>query len=389
MFEMISQNLANVDWVTHGLIFAVNLLLLFFSGPIIDRIDPGHDHSASTKFFVMVNVVFLVLHVVDLILLSINLNYTEIFIKLAGSAVILYVSILFYKVGSIFFRRRFGTKKEFDHETIYLDTYSSRVVGILHLIVTSFFTIYLLIQVWGLNSWLETTGIFGIIIGFLALTSSVWAPDIVSGLIILNSKILEDGDVVVIDGYPDEYIIHKVSFIHTILYDIRNNHRTFIRNKRFIESKIDNLSRVASTEGIRKAIVYNIGYPDLSSMKHDERMEAFTYFESRVDKLFNTAYELALATKDLKIKTKTPFEWRLTNTGDYALQYTLFVYLEAVPTTKITANARKHLLSSLFTINQLMLKASAMTGVQLQTPDLLSVEHKAIQGASQKETAIG
>jgi hypothetical protein len=224
-----------------------------------------------------------------------------------------------------------------------------------------------------MDSLLETTGIFGIAIGFMALTSSVWAPDILSGLIILNTNILEDGDVVVIDGYEDKYIIHKVSFIYTILYDIHNNHRTFVRNKRFIESKIDNLSRLASTDGIRKGITYKIGYPELSPTNRGARIESLKSFTRQIDKLFSTANTMAIEKKDLPIKKEKPFEWFLTNTGDYALEYTLFVYLEAVPNTKITALARKHLLSSLFTINSIVLEASAMTGLELKTPDLLSL----------------
>ena len=76
---------------------------------------------------------------------------------------------------------------------------------------------------------------------------------------------------------------------------------------------------------------------------------------------------------ELPIKKGKCFEWFLTSTGDYALEYTLFVYLEAVPTTKITSLARKHLLSSLYTINSIVLEASAIVGLELKTPDLLSL----------------
>jgi len=372
----IHLNFSQYEWIIHGAIFAFNLLLLFFAKPIIERLDPGQDHTLSIRLFITINILFLALHASDIILMAINIDYQNAFIKLAYSAFTLYAGILIFKLGSVFFRKRFGTSKKFDSETIYLDSYSSRVVGIIFLAVIFIFSTYTLIKIWEMDSLLETTGIFGIIIGFIALTSNVWAPDVLSGLIILNAQILEDGDVVVIDGYEDEYIIHKVSFIYTILYDIRNNHRTFIRNKRFIESKIDNLSRIASTDGIRKSLTYKIGYPTLNSQHAQERTDNLKIFTQRINKLFSTANEMAIEQTDLNIKEESPFEWHLTNTGDYALEYTLFIYLDAIPSTKVTATARKHAVSSLFKVNAIVLEASAITGLELQTPDLLQLTHQ-------------
>lgn len=366
-------DLTQAQWAIHGVVFACNLLLLFFAKPVINRIDPGQDHSTALRFFVTINVLFLILHIFDLLLMTITTSYENLFIKMAHSALCFYSSVLIFKIGNVFFRKRFGKVKTFEGEKIYLDSYSSRIVEIIFLVVVFLLTTYTLIKIWDMDSLLETTGIFGIIIGFIALTSNAWAPDVLSGLIILNTKILEDGDVVVVDGYKDEYIIHKVSFIYTILYDIRNNHRTFIRNKRFIESKIDNLSRIASTDGIRKSLTYKIGYPELSSSDINVRQAALESFNRRVDKLFSTANEIAISKKELPIKNKKEFEWHLTNTGDYALEYTLFVYLESVPTTKVTSLARKHLLSSLYTINAIVLEAAATAGLELKTPDLLSL----------------
>jgi hypothetical protein len=280
--------------------------------------------------------------------------------------------MLIFKIGNAFFRRRFGKEKTFEGESIYQDSYSGRIVELIFLVTVFLFATYVLIKVLGMDSLLETTGIFGIAIGFSALTSSVWAPDILSGLIILNTNTLEDGDVVVVDGYNDEYIIQKVSFIYTVLYDIRNNHRTFIRNKKFIESKIDNISRVASTDGVRKALTYKIGYPDFSDDK-DIRVENLEALYKKVDKIFSTANVMAVKKKDFPIKQQKSLEWFLTDTGDYALEYTLFVYLESIPATKITSVARKHLLSSLYAINSIVLEASTIVGLELKTPDLLSL----------------
>ena len=54
----------------------------------------------------------------------------------------------------------------------------------------------------------------------------------------------------------------------------RNDHRTLMRNSRFIQSKIDNLSRVASTDGVRQAPHYNIGYRIIPEGTREERAAA-------------------------------------------------------------------------------------------------------------------
>jgi len=236
-------------------------------------------------------------------------------------------------------KRRFGRERMVDQNKVYSETYSTRLVNLILLVIIIVTTIYALILIWGANSLLETTGIFGILMAFLAFTSSVWAPDIISGLIILNSESIEDGDVVVIDGHSNEYVISRVTLIYVILYDIRNNHRTLMRNSLFTSNRVDNLSRVASTKGVRQALLYKIGYPEFTGRK-DERAAQLAEFKETIGKLFLSAEESCKEDKDIMINENIPFEWALTNAGDYALEYTLWIYLERVPNTKITRSMR-------------------------------------------------
>jgi len=366
--------LTQTQWFFHGLVFACNILLFLFARPILNLVDSGRDNDAKIRIFKSLNVLVLFLHAVDLIILSRDSNYEHHLIKIGYSLMSVYGALFFYSLCSYFSRKKFGAQKELDSNTVFLDTYSSRLVDIILLVIIILSTILVLINVWGANSLLETTGIFGVVAAFLAFTSNIWAPDIISGLIILNTEILEDGDVVVIDGYKDEYVISKVSFIYIILYDIRNNHRTLIRNSRFIQSKIDNLSRVASTDGVRQALTYNIGYPSLAMESKEERSEALNTYLQKVEKVFERSYEIASEDSDIKINRKRNFEWSLTNTGNYALEFTLWVYLERIPNTKITAKIRKHLMGTIYKVNEAVFTASVIEGVDLSTPDLARLE---------------
>jgi len=371
-FDVLIPELSQLQWLAHGVIFAVNALLFAFAKPLLAIVEYGREGDSKVRILRYLNVLVMVLQLLDLLLLSFSPDYQHYFIKAGVTLMALYASLLLYSISSFILLKKFGLEKELDERTLFVETYSSRLVNIVLLILIVISTIYALIVIWGANSLLETTGIFGIIAAFLAFTSSVWAPDIISGLIILNTQMLEDGDVVVVDGYRDEYIINKVTFIYIILYDIRNNHRTLVKNSRFVQSKIDNLSRIASTDGVRRKLVYQIGYPQFEG-NSEQRLAALQQFKSRIEKLFQRAFESACEDADIKINRHKPFESSLTNTGNYALEYSVWFYLERIPNSKITATIRRHLMGTIYRVNEAIYTASVGEGIDLSTPDLASV----------------
>ena len=365
--------LSTLEWTAHISIFIINIALLLFAEPLLNIVESGKEIVNKVKLFKALNILVLILHVLDLIVLRANPAYEHYLIRIGLSLMTLYAGLFTFSLGSFFSRKRFGHEKLIDNKSVFLETYSTRVVDIIILTFIAFTAVYILIKIWGADSLLETTGIFGIIVAFLAFTSNIWGPDIISGLIILNSQILETGDVVVIDGYDDEYIINKVSFIYIILYDLRNNHRTLVRNSRFIQSKIDNLSRIASTDGVRQNLQFNIGYADIKGATSDERLEEINYYYSRIDRMFQKANEVCCENSEIKINNNKPFEWAITNTGDYALEYTLWFYLERIPNSKNTATIRKHLMGTIYKINKVVYTQAFVENIQLATPELNTV----------------
>lgn len=366
----LTPELSQTEWFIHAVVLLANLSLLLLARPVLSLIDSGGDQDKRIKIFQTLNVLVLILHAIDLIFLRVSNSYENYFIRVGLSLMTVYTGLFLQTFGNYLSRRRFGTEKIFDDNSVFVDSYSSRLVDIIFLSVVVVTMIYALIKIWGADSMLETTGIFGILAAFLAFTSNIWAPDIISGLIILNTQVLEDGDVVVVDGYPDEYIISKVTLIYVILYDIRNNHRTLIRNSQFTQSKIDNLSRVASTDGIRQSLTYNIGYPSFSTNDEEQRQKQLLSFRNRIDRLFDKVQQQCIERKDIAISEKRTFEWALTSTGDYALQYTLWFYLDKLPTTKVTASVRKHFVGTRYKVNELVYYQSVIEQIELATPTL-------------------
>ena len=367
--------LDDTDLAVHIIIFVINILLLLFARPLVNFFQFKESEARSkVRFLRFLNILVLILHVLDLLLLSFNIKFEHYFVKIGSTFIVIYFGLYLFSLLSYFSRKRFGSEKKIDDKTIIFDTYSSRLINIFALIFISFSALYALIKIWGADSMLETTGIFGIFVAFLAFTSNVWAPDIISGLIILNSQLLEDGDVVKIQGSKDEYIISKVSFIYVILYDVRNNHRTLIKNSQFLQSKIENLSRVASTEGIRQGLTFKIGYPAMENQSLEDKKKNLDRFCAKVDRMFKSAFEASKARDDIKINNNREFEWAITSTGDYALEFTLWFCLERIPNTKLTSTVRQHLMGTVYKINEQVYRASILEGLDLATPALSNIQ---------------
>ena len=369
----IIPKLTQGEWFAHGLVFMLNIVLFIFARPILNFVAPNQNNDTKIKIFRALNVLVLLLHILDLILVSVTSDYRNYFINLGYSLMIIYASMMAYSFLGALSKKRFGRERTVDEKTIYTETYSTRLVNLLLLIIIVFTTIYGLIIIWGANSLLETTGIFGLLMAFLAFTSSVWAPDIISGLIVLNSESIEDGDVVLIDGHPNEYVISRVTLIYVVLYDIRNNHRTLMRNSQFTSNRVDNLSRVASSKGVRQALKYNIGYPQFTG-NEQARAAQLADFKENIDNLFEGAEKSCAGNEDIKINESSTFEWALTNAGDYALEYTLWIYLERIPSTKVTSTLRKHLMGTMYKVNEAVYTSSVLENIDLSTPDLIQAK---------------
>lgn len=366
-------------------LFFINIILLVLSGPIVNWVAPNQDNKTKIKIAQLLNVLVLLLQIFDFALRRSFADYDGGYLVNVGiSLMILYTGVFLYSVSGTFTRKRFGRTRTVDNETIYYETYNSRLVNLLLLAIIVLTVIYTLIKLWGADSLLETTGIIGILIAFMAFTSGIWAPDIVSGLIILNSDMLVDGDVVLIEGHTDEFIIARVTLIYVVLYDIRNNHRSLLRNTKFIESRIDNLSRIASTDGIRQAFKYNIGYPAFSNDR-DARTEELATFRKNIDDMFENSFKACQDNDAIKINANKPFEWALTQAGDYALEYTLWIYLERLPNTKLTSTVRRHLMGTMYKVNEAVYVASIMEGIDLSTPDLVTARVEGLPVALQAQ----
>jgi len=345
--------------IFHSFLFILNFLLFAFSGKIVRVLSFDDDKiSINTWTFRFFNILFFFLHSLDLLLVGMNKTYQQQLSKIALTLISFYTIKMFLHVVSHFIRQKFGHQKIIDSKNVNIENYSTRVVNILTTSVVLFINLIIVINIWGFNSLLETTGLIGLILGFFALTSSIWGPDLFHGLVLLNSNMVEDGDILEFDG--EHYIVYKTSFLETVLLNVASNHRTRIRNSNLSNIKIDNLTKLAHSQGLRETIIYKIGYPNLN-------LQDYHRHEEQVYMMMEDAFRECTESENININENKPFEIFLTETADYSLNYSVSFYLSKVKKTKFTYQARE-LLRTKFQVNRIILKNAIKYGISLSTP---------------------
>jgi len=105
------------------------------------------------------------------------------------------------------------------------------------------------------SQWIaRNRGAIGFIGVMIALTQAAWAPDIISGLIILNSNVFEQDDIIEIsiEGRTIVATVFRTKVFHTEILDLVNNHRIMMRNVKIRDTVIHNLTKFASAKGLRE-----------------------------------------------------------------------------------------------------------------------------------------
>lgn len=330
------------------LLAAAILLLLLFSRPLLRLIFSEKDEK---RFQGRLNLFRLACLLALVILLIRAVGHPAAgslwFTRTLGVLLVIYAASLVFYLASSLILRRFGHERQRDDEQVYVETYNSRL---LTLVAGSFIAVIALvaiIRVLGFSSWLEAGGVLGVLGVMLAFTQGAWVPDLVSGLVILNSRLAEEGDVVQLGDDPEEiYMVFRTRLFFTELLHLANNHRVLIQNARLRAMTVQSLSRFASARGLRERVAIKVGY-DVTA----EQVEA----------LFQKVMEEALADPDIPVEEKYEAEIRPLNGGDYGVEWACFYYTKE---PRSILKTRQQMLA-------LTLRAARELGLSLATPLLV------------------
>ncbi|BCX80770.1 small conductance mechanosensitive channel [Methylomarinovum caldicuralii] len=344
-WDRLAGLLERVDGLTWGVV-AVNLVLILFARHLV-RLASGHDTPPA--------LLRLRVHVFQSLNLAIVLGfvYWHFFSGDAqghwartalGILVLIYLAYLVAHLLGIWILRRFGKRKQIRGEWRWVETYQSRLLTLVSRLLVFVVTLITLVRMLGFESLLEAGGVLGFIGVLLAMTQATWAPDLFSGLILLNSNVLEEGDVLRIGG-EDGFlgVVFKTKMFHTEILDLVANHRLLVRNAALRDRVIHNLSKFASARGVRDRLAFNIGYD---------------VCPAQVRAMLEDAWSQVVEDQAEGVEIQFPLETGLENTGDHALEWGLFYYTKTPE--RIPAIRR--------TLNEYVLEAANRHGISLATP---------------------
>ena len=385
------------EFTTLEAIFFIGNIVLFFVSQrtfnffYLDNEELAKPRIKASLYLTGSLFVLQVLH----ILIKLNVfdkSLNEITYKIFYTLLTIYGMLLFQSSVHYFIKMKLGTKNKVDDKDIAADTPSSRMWSLITLVIIIFATIYINIQIWSAASMMETTGIVGISLGALALTNSVWFPDIYSGIIILKNKSFSVGDTVCFDEEEELYIVNKATFFHLELLSVIDNNRTTIPNHILSSFKTHNLSKVSTQQGLRRTIKYKIGYPKqltiegckikIEELKNDKKYsnvdlsvefirekQIMDYIE-KIRKLSKEAQEHVLKQENTKNICLSEHEFRVgvSNTGDHAIEFVLSYYIKPLKKSFVTERIRDYLVRTPLLVNEAMLLKSYKYGIDLSTP---------------------
>ncbi len=324
-----------------------NILLLAFSGLILGYIFPADEDQeifgSRLKVFRVTCVVVILFVTANgfLRLVTDDLLITRVLMVL----LIIYLAYLFSYGIKHLIRHRFGTQH--GQGAGPSENYHTRMFGLISAVAISIIALVAIIRALGFETWLEAGGVLGVIGVMIAMTQGAWAPDLISGLVILNSKLVEEGDVIEFHDGQDKIIgvVFRTKVFYTEILHLVNNHRIMLQNSRLRSLTVNNLSRFASAKGLRESISVNVSY-DVT--------------EQQIQAMYQQV--LASAEEDASIAIEQQHEPEIiaTDGGDYAVTWTCYYY---------TKDAR-NLLRTRQVLLALVLKIAREHEIGLATPDL-------------------
>ncbi len=329
-------------------LLVVCVLLIVFSKIILQKVWhlPAESRRLKSRLTVFRAFNFL-------IIFAILLNHFVLYVdspgwahKLLGVVMVIFSAFWATQISRYFIRLRYGRKREINNEKIVSETYNSRLLSLLATVFIVIVALIGVVQVLGFTSLLEAGGMIGFIGVMLALTQAAWAPDIISGLIILNSGLVDEGDVIELDG-EDGLIamVYKTKLFHTELLDLVNNHRIMLGNAKLRGMLLQNLSKFASAKGLREVLRFKIGY-DVPAEK--------------VRACFQQAYEKAAADDGIGVQAEHDMELRVLETGDDAVEWALYYYTKDI----------RNLIKTRQLFRAAILETCQAHGISLATPGL-------------------
>ena len=333
--EIVSQ-LTHIFAPFDYLVLLLNLFLFVFARPVIRFIRGKSDSETSNHVLTLraVNVVLLILY-------TSTIFFSDLTKQLSQTGLTLLLAVMATYLINGLVLKQYGKRKEIEGDEYLVDTYQSEVFGLIVVVLAIVAALLIIINIWGITSWLKATSVLGGLLIVLFSTKDVWAPENINGLILLYNGDVEPGALVRVDDLNLLAIVLQTTLTQTRMRDLVSRHKVIVPNSRLRNSKIEILSK-ATSKGIYQYVEFNISYGIASE---------------QVEELFTTIWERAVEAENA-IHADRPARAKVTETGDHAVCWKLCYWVGNV----------YGLIDARHAINRAAYDVSLEQGVDLNTP---------------------
>lgn len=300
----------------------------------------------------------------SLILVVSCLYFVSLFYQIEGIRNILQFSFTVFSlyIVTLIIHRKillvYGEEVEVSGQNYFKKWYKVSLFSLFINIIAVFVAIFFCIKIFELDTLVEIGGLWAGILAFMWFTAPVWALDMIAGIIMLQSKNLETGNVFYIYEKKLYVWIKSISLTEVKCIDLRTGNPIMIRPSHFRNLSLKNLSQ--GINGKSSKIVREL----------DIQIEYKEDFE-KIQELCYTAFDKMHADRLLSEESNYFGEeafrsLEISSFGNYSVNYKLFYSI----TSPFYIFKAERLL------NEYLLEQQKESGIFFATPDLLSLTNK-------------
>lgn len=283
-------------------------------------------------------------------------------IEILTSVVQFAFSLLILSTISLVLQRQilvvYGKEVEVSGQKYFKKWYEASLFTLGINVITFLVWVFICIKIFHLDTLIEIGGLWAWILAFMWFTAPVWAIDMIAGIIILQSKNFETGQVYYLYERKLYVWIKSISLTEVKCIDLRSGNPIMFRPSDFRNLAVKNLSQWIA--GKSSKIMREM------TIKVDYKLESETLTE-----LCYEAFDTMQV--DLLTPESTNYFWdepyrslEIGSFGDYAVEYKFFY----------TITSPFYIFKAERLLNEYLLRAQKERNIYFSTPDLLSIQKK-------------
>ena len=357
MFEQIFEN--QQVQILDIAIF-LGMIVVFIFSRFLLRSDMKKRQHGSEKIgiqkhdlLVYSGVIFVLL--VYITSLFFDIEFLENIVKFCFSLFVLYLVSLVIQRKILLV---YGEEVEVSWQTYFRKWYTVSLFSLFVNVFSFLIGVFLCIQIFELDSFLEIGWLWAWILAFLWFTAPVWAIDMIAGVIMLESASFQVGNVFYIYEHKTYVWIKNISLTEVKCIDLRTGNPVVFRPSQFRSLTLKNLSQGISwkTNSVLRETTIHVWYKE---EKKDVEGICFEAYDRAFKKTMDSEIPDYFWIEPYKILEIDDF-------GDYAVKYKFF-YTVASPFYIFKAQRL---------MNKYLLEMQKEYGIYFSTPDLLEVHKK-------------